>query len=82
MAVLPAALAAELTSDEEQVMSSKEVLQETLNNIKTNLAEGLPSTTELIFLEDIRNELKRQLLEVETTIKEDLAALPDSYGGV
>jgi len=37
----------------------------------------LPSTTELIFLEDIRNELKRQLLEVENTIEEDLAALPD-----
>ena len=37
----------------------------------------MPSTTELIFLEDIRNELKRQLLEVENTIEEDLAALPD-----
>ena len=77
MAVLPAAIAAELTSGEEQVMFSKEVLQETLNNIKTNLAEGLPSTTELIFLENIRNELKRQLLEVETTIEEDLSMLPD-----
>jgi len=77
MAVLPAALAEGLLGDEEQVMFSKEVLQETLNNIKTNLAEGLPSTTELIFLEDIRNELKRQLLEVETTIEEDLATLPD-----
>ncbi|MDL1985921.1 MAG: transglutaminase-like domain-containing protein [Deltaproteobacteria bacterium] len=77
MAVLPAAIAAELTSGEEQVMFSKEVLQETLNRIKTNLAADLPSTTELIFLEDIRNELKRQLLEVENTIEEDLAALPD-----
>lgn len=77
MAVLPAALAAELTSDEEQIMFSKEVLQGTLNRIKTNLVADLPSTTELIFLEDIRNELKRQLLEVENTIEEDLAALPD-----
>jgi len=42
MAVLPAAIAAELTSGEEQVMFSKEVLQETLNNIKTNLDAGFP----------------------------------------
>ena len=77
MAVLPAALAAELTSGEEQVMFSKEVLQKTLNNIKTNLAEGLPSTTELIFLEDLRNELKRQLAEVESMAAEFSLTPPD-----
>jgi len=72
MAVLPAAIAAELTSGEEQVMFSKEVLQETLNNIKTNLDAGFPVTTELIFLEDVRNELKRQLADIEA----EAAAMP------
>jgi len=41
IAVLPAALAAELSSEEQTVTCSKEILQGTLNNIKTNLSEGL-----------------------------------------
>jgi sugar-specific transcriptional regulator TrmB len=77
MAVLPAALAAELMGGEELVVSSKEVLQNTLNDIRGKLDAGFPVTTELIFLEDIKNELKRQLAEVELTIEEDLSMLPD-----
>ncbi len=63
MAVLPAALAAELSGEEQTVSYSKEVLQETLQSIKNNLTEGLSNATELTLLESVRNELTEQLLK-------------------
>ena len=79
MAVLPAAIAAELSGGEEQtVVYSKEVLQKTLNDIKNNLAEGVPSTTELILLENIKNELTEQIIEADNTAEEVRMALSGS----
>ena len=63
IAVLPAALAAELSGEEQTVSYSKEVLQETLQSIKNNLTEGLSNATELTLLESVRNELTEQLLK-------------------
>ena len=81
MVLIPAAFASELAMGEEATLIySKEDLQNTLKNIKGKLMADFPATTELIFLEDIRNELKRQLAEVEMKIEEDLADMPDVPG--
>ena len=78
IAILPATLAAELTIGEEATLIySKEVLQETLNDIKNKLDAGFPVTTEIIFLEDIRNELNRHLAEVESAAEEVKTTVPD-----
>ena len=81
MAFVPTANATDLAMGEEAIpIYSKEDLQNVLDNIKGKLDAGFPATTELIFLEDVRNELKRQLAEVEMQIEEDLAAMPDIPG--
>ena len=79
MAVLPAAIAAELSGEEETVSYSKEVLQETLQSIKNNLTEGLSNATELTLLESVRNELTEQLLKAESMAEEVRGTLPDSH---
>jgi len=81
MAVLPATFAEALSSEEQTVVYSKEVLQETLNKIKTNLTEGLSNTTELVFLESIRDDPTEQLLKIESTAEEVRGTLPASYIG-
>ena len=59
MAVLPAAIAAELSGEEQTVSYSKKVLKETLQSIKNNLTECLSNAAELItLLESVRNSLQ------------------------
>ena len=78
MVLIPAAFASELAMGEESTLIySKEDLQNTLNNIKGKLMADFPATTELIFLEDIRNELNRQLAEVESMVAEFNLTPPD-----
>lgn len=81
MVLVPAAFASELTMGEKSTLIySKEDLQNTLSNVKDKLDAGFPVTTELIFLEDIRNEIKRHLHEVEK-IKDELKSVsPGTYG--
>lgn len=80
-ATVPTVNTVELAMGEEALpIYSKEDLQNILNDIRGKLDAYFPVTTELIFLEDIRNELKRQLTEVEMKIEEDLAAMPDVPG--
>jgi hypothetical protein len=79
MAVLPAAIAAELSGEEQTVSYSKEVLQETLQSIKNNLTEGLSNATERTLLESVRNELTEQLLKAESMAEEVRGMLPDSH---
>ena len=79
-AVVAAEVVNEFTSEEPIPVPipiySKEVLLDTLNNIRGKLLAGFPATTELIFLEDVRNEFKRQLAELEEVIEEELTDIP------
>ena len=78
MALIPAVVAAELSGSEEALpIYEKEVLQKTLNDIKGKLDAGFPVTTELSFLEDIRNELNRHLTEAENAVAELSLTIPD-----
>ena len=65
--------------EEPSSMYSKEFLVETLNDVKNKLNTYFPITTEINFLEDIRNELKRQLAEIENVMEELRIASPDTY---
>ena len=82
MAVIPAIIASEiavpeLTMGEEALpIYTKEDLQKTLNDIKNKLDAEFPVTTELIFLENVRNELKGQLAEIETAAEEIKTTVP------
>jgi len=79
MAVLPAAIAAELSGEEQTVSYSKEVLQEILQSIKNNLTEGLSNATELTLLESVRDELTAAMLKAESMADEVRETLPDSH---
>ena len=79
MAIFPAAVAEGLSGDSGLTLThSKEDLQELLQKIKSNLVNGLSSMTELILLEDIKDELGIQLVEANNAAEEVRMALPAS----
>ena len=78
MAVLPIAVAEGLSGNELMLTYSKKDLQVVLQKIKSNLTESLSNTTELILLENIKNELTEQIIEADNTAEEIRMALSGS----